>query len=495
MRKSGCLTAFFSLVAVALLTGLCSLTSFGLAQRFVIDASAAGLQVEDPLALLRCAAAGQCQSAAPAAVLNAPLLVLTPLRSAAPTASPAAAAAPIAGPTAPALRDLPRITDPRELNILLLGIDQRSAAEERGPFRSDTMILININPARQTIGVLSLPRDLWVNIPGYQPGRINTANFIGDRDAYPNGGGPALALETIAENFGLRADKYLLVNFDVFTRLVDILAPNGVLINVPEYIDDPHYPGERYDTIHVTFEPGEQRLDAERLLQYARTRATEGGDFDRARRQQAVLDALRAEVLSAGGIANFIAQAPLLWQELQGNYRTNLEFSDILALGRLLGEIEREDIRYRVVNNLYTNLGQSPQGEQVLYPDTTAIRDLILNTFYPQAQLTLAEIKARADAEAAAIHVYNGTNLPGLASKTKEWLLAKGVRVARIDNDITTTRKLTEIRDYGRHSWTTQYLARLLGLADDRITRSGDGMLADAVLLALGEDALAIIEG
>ena len=413
MRISGCLSLGAIAVAFAAVMGVCAFTSYSLTQQTVVDLGASGFQVEDPVETLRCAVAGLCEGLAPPPPVNAPLLILTPLFTPAATEPPLASPVPptdtiapeaTAAPTSVAsdptplvavAADMPRITDPRQMHILLLGIDQRTAADESGPFRTDTMILLSVNPAQKTVGVLSLPRDLWVTIPDYGAGRLNTANFIGDRDAYPGGGGPALATETIAQNFGVRVDKYLLVNFNVFTTIVDVLAPQGVLVNVDEYIDDKDYPDDYYGTQHIVFEPGEQRMDGATLLQYARTRATEGGDFDRARRQQLVLDAVRAEVLNAGGIVNFITQAPLLWQELQGNYRTNLEFSDVIALGRLMGEIERADIRYRVVDNLYSTLGKSPTGEDVLFPDFTSIRDLILSTFYPQTQLTLAELKAR----------------------------------------------------------------------------------------------------
>ncbi len=511
MRKSGCLAVLISIGALAVITGLCAFTSFSLSQQAVIDMSASGFRVDDPLETIRCAMAGKCESAGNAfgaSPQTAPTLVLTPLITAMPTSTPAAntpipratvAAQATALPTQAVATavpeiELPRITDPRAMNILLLGIDQRSAADEQGPFRTDTMILLNVNPARETIGVLSLPRDLWVEIPDYGPARINTANFLGDSDAYP-GGGPALAMETIAENFGIRVEKYLLVNFDVFTTIVDTLAPQGVLVNVTEFIDDPTYPGDRYDMIHVIFEPGEQRMDAETLLQYARTRKTAGGDFDRARRQQQALDAVRAEVLSAGGIVNFITQAYTLWQELQDNYRTNLELNEIIALGRLMGSIEREDIRYSIIDNYYASLGNSATGEEVLFPDFISIRDLIMRTFYPQTQLSLAEIKARADAERAQIFVYNGTNVAGLAGATREWLLAQGVGVNGINNDVTTHRQQTEIREYGRYSWTARYLAQLMGLPEDRIKRSADGIIAEGVLIALGEDAQAIIAG
>jgi len=508
VRVSGCLAALMLLFAFFAATGLCSLTGFSLAQQTVVDLNAAGLSVDDPLLTLRCAISGDCDSGR--AGPDAPMIMLTPLTTALPTAPPptrtpgnaavsrrptATTVPPSPVPTLAPDADLPRVTDPRQIQILLLGIDQRSATDDPGPFRTDTMMLVSVNPARKTVGVLSLPRDLWVDIPGFEPGRINTANFIGDGSAYPGGGGPALAMETVAANFGVRVDKYLLVNFDVFTTIVDILAPNGVPLTVTEWIDDPDYPDDHYGTIHVQFEPGEQRMDAETLLQYARTRATENGDFDRARRQQQALDAVRAEVLNAGGIINFISQAFTLWDALQGNYRTNLELNEIVALGNLMSEIKREDIRYRVIDKFYAYPGLSPGGDQVLYPNFVAIRDLIQETFYAQSQLTLAEMKARADEENPLIYVYNGTNVIGLAGDTRDWLVAKGVRVDDIGNDVTNARQLTEIREYGRYNRTAKYLAALMALPEDRIARSGDGLIAQGVLVALGADAVEIIGG
>ena len=510
MRVSGWLLGLIGFGTLLAAAGICSLTTFFLTRQTVVDLQRSGILLDDPLAMLRCVGGGQCEDNK--ALADAPMLALTPLFTAAPvevspvasataaptrvasTAAPTAAAQ--ASPTLDPGRGLPRITDPRQIRILLLGIDQRSAAGESGPFRTDTMILMNIDPVRKTVGVLSLPRDLWVSIPDFEPGRINTANFIGDVNAYPGGGGPALAMETVSANFGIRVDKYLLVNFDVFTAIVDALAPNGVPLTVTEFIDDPNYPDDRYGTIHVRFQPGEQRMDAETLLQYARTRATEGGDFDRARRQQKALDAVRAEVLSAGGILNFVSQAPRLWEELSNNYRTNLSYSEIIALGSLMGEIKRENIRYEVVDHLYVSTGTNQQGEMLLYPDYAAISDLIQQVFFPQAQLPPAEIKARADAENAPIYVFNGTNIIGLAGDTREWLIDRAVAVAGIGNDTISSRQFTEIRDYGGgHTWTARYIAHLMGLPLDRIRRSGDGLIAQGVMVALGADAPTIISG
>src|SRR5204862_5039824 len=120
---------------------------------------------------------------------------------------------------------------------------------------------------------------------------INTANSTGDSQGYP-GGGPALAMETVHQALGITIDKYILINFDVFITLVQTVAPDGVQVCINQVIDDDHYPDAGLGTIHVHFDPGCQVLDAEHLLQYARTRATAGSDFDRAGRQQDVLRAL-----------------------------------------------------------------------------------------------------------------------------------------------------------------------------------------------------------
>lgn len=525
MRISGWLLGFIGFGALFVLTGICSFATFSVTRQTVIDFQETGILLDDPLAMVRCVTTAQCgeEDAEPTLVAeNSGMVQLTPLFTTVPTSAPQldspttipdenpdntdsqateptaiAQVAPTAVPTIDPAGNLPRITDPRQIRILLLGIDQRSDTGETGPFRTDTMILMNIDPVRKTVGVLSLPRDLWVNIPNFDPGRINVANFLGDTNAYPGGGGPALAMETVSSNFGVRVDKYLLINFDVFTTIVDTITPNGVPVTVTEVIDDPDYPDDRYGTIYVRFDPGEYRMDAETLLQYARTRATEGGDFDRARRQQQVLDALRAEVLSAGGILNFISQAPRLWEELSNNYRTNLTYDEIISLGLLMSEIEKDDIHYAVIDNLYVTFGLNPAGDQmVLYPDYGSISDLIQRVFFPQTQLTPAEIKSRADVENAQIYVYNGTDIVGLANDTREWFTGQGVTITGVGNDTNFDGAQTVIRDYGgTHPWTARYIAILMGIPQERIRPGGDGLIAKGVMVVAGQDILPILGG
>ncbi|NDJ61976.1 MAG: LCP family protein, partial [Chloroflexi bacterium] len=337
MRVPGWLF-MLGIVALVGATAICSVGSFVFARQFALDLGESGVEVASldqfvqSLPTATSAPAIQPPTTAPTVTTIPP--TPRPGETVAPTPSPSATFVIPAQPTATfdPLSAYESWADPRRMNILLLGIDQRTG--ETGAFRTDTMIVASVDPARRTAGLLSIPRDLWVNIPGFEPARINQANYLGDVNAFP-GGGPALAARTITENLGIRVDHYIRVNFDVFTRVVDLVAPNGVEVCPPEPIDDPDYPDAGYGFIAVYFDAGCQRLQSERLLQYARTRGTEGADFDRAARQQEVIRALAAEVLSAGGIANFISQIPNLWNELSGSYTTNLSLDEIIQLGLL----------------------------------------------------------------------------------------------------------------------------------------------------------------
>lgn len=476
MRIPGWLMIVGLLVVIALTGGL-ALLAFNVARQVAIDAGNAGIQFTGFDQTLR----------------NLP--TATPFPTAAPAVIQAATPAPgetvvtpTVGPTA-TLDPAADYTwdDPRRFTVLLMGIDQRKAVEEKGPFRTDTMIVISVDPVRKTAGVLSIPRDLWVKIPGYNQGRINTANSLGDSNAYP-GGGPALAAETVRQNLGISIDKYIRINFDVFTAVVNTLAPDGVEICVPEVIDDPNYPDAGYGFIHVHFDAGCQVLDAEKLLQYARTRNTNASDFDRARRQQQVLQAMREKVLSVGGITNFIGQAPALWQELSDSFVTNLTLDEIISLGTLVQEIPREKIQFGVIDNLYVDLATTNTGDQVLIPRTGAIRFLIQQVFNPQDDLSLSDLKSRADAEKASITVFNNTDVVGLAGQTRDWLAGRGVDIASVGNTQQPDNADTIIRVYTGKIWTGKYLAALMGLPADRVQPGADGLTTSDIAIVVGPD-------
>jgi LCP family protein required for cell wall assembly len=481
------------------MTALCSLFSFSFVRQFVIDLQRGpGVLVNSPGELVQAITRG-VDALPTQAPFTVSLPTSAPTQPPAPTSTPepGATLAPTAIPTMmpttdPAAGIAP--VDPRRFTILLLGIDQRTGVNEEGPFRTDTMMVVSVDPVRKTAGVLSIPRDLWVEIPGFQNGRINTANMLGENSAYP-GGGPALAAATVQQNLGLRVDRYLLVNFDVFTSVVNLLAPDGVQVCPPEAINDDHYPDAGYGTIQVHFDAGCQTLDAERLLQYARTRATFGGDFDRARRQQEVLDAVREKVLSVGGVTNFISQAPALWEELSGSFVTNLTLEEIISLGLLMQDIPRENIRFGVIDNLYVDLAMTNTGDQVLIPNHNTIRLLIQQVFNPQDDLSLSDLRRRAEAEAATIAVFNNTDVTGLANQTRDWLASQGVEVVSVGNTSEPNNANTVIQVYTTKTWTARYLAALMGLPEDRIRPGQDGLTTEDIAIVVGPDIQPLLSG
>ncbi|RLQ95518.1 LCP family protein [Falsibacillus albus] len=185
-----------------------------------------------------------------------------------------------------------------KINVLLLGIDSRGEQKSR----SDTMIVAQYDPKTEQTKMVSLMRDMYVKIPGYQNYKLNTAFFLG---------GPELLRKTIKENFGLDIQYYMIVDFKGFEKSIDTLAPEGIEINVEK---------EMSQNIGVTLKPGVQKLHGKELLGYARFRHDAQGDFGRVARQQKVLEAVKEKVLSVGGVAKL----PKMIGAVQPYYETNM---------------------------------------------------------------------------------------------------------------------------------------------------------------------------
>lgn len=269
--------------------------------------------------------------------------------------------------------------DPRRVSVLLLGIDQR--AGEQGTFPTDTIILLSLDPVGSTAAILSIPRDLWVEYPGLgQSGRINGANIAGDTISYPGGGGPAFAVRTVEKELGIKIQYYLLINFEVFNTFIDAIGP--IEVCPPEPIDDDLYPDGSYGYISIHFDAGCQALDAERLLQYARTRHADS-DIGRSTRQQEVILSVRNKVLSAGGVAALLPEAPALWESMQDNIRTNLSFEEMVRLGLRAEKIPSAEIRQAQISFDEVYLSTSDDGEAILVPIASDIRLLIEDLFRP----------------------------------------------------------------------------------------------------------------
>ncbi len=260
------------------------------------------------------------------------------------------------------------------VTILLLGADTRpSEIGYRTP--TDSIMLLSVDREAQTAGILSIPRDLYVDIPGYGLDRLNTA--------YVRGGGE-LAMQTIENNLGVHVDYFVLVQFLAFTTLVDEIG--GISIYVPYDIYDPEFPAECDSRGDCGFDPlyipaGQQQMDGLTALRYARVRHIDT-DYERSRRQQQVLFAIRDRVVSLDALPRLVQRAPALYGALSDSLRTDMTLEQMIELAQLVNDIPRENIRSDVIDADYLTNYLTPQGSQVLVPDTEQIEELIEQVFW-----------------------------------------------------------------------------------------------------------------
>ena len=359
-------------------------------------------------------------------------------------AEPGTSVAPVVA--APTAKD--RIT------ILLLGIDQRES-EAGQPTRTDTMILLTIDPVGKTMGMLTIPRDLWVPIPGLSKpldDRINTAHFYGDLYKYP-GGGPVLAKKTVQYNLGIPVNYYVRVDFKGFEKIVDALG--GVNINVDKAIRDDQYPDGDYGVISLYIPAGPQHMDGQTALQFVRTRHADS-DFGRTRRQLQFLLAMRDQALKL----NILPKVPGLISQFRDSVKTDLSASEILSLARIASQIDSDHIIARSIDETMTSGWVTPQGGDVLIPKRDAIKAVVDEIFGAAAQPTAqpalpsptpttqptpvqnAQTRSLLVSEGARIEVLNGTTTKGIAGRAQIVSQRTGVQCAQ-------DRRRRQLRLYG----------------------------------------------
>ncbi len=375
-------------------------------------------------------------------------------------------------------------SDPARVTILLLGIDQRKG--EKGPFNTDTIMLLSLDPVRKTAAMLSIPRDIYLKIPVYnQATRINRANAIGDAINYP-GGGPALAVRTVQSLVGVPIQRYVMVNFDVFTTVIDALGTVNVCPSSP--IHDDQYPDGSYGTITVDFPAGCQDLDATKLLQYARVRHNAGDDFGRAQRQQEVIRAVREKVLSLGGVSALIGQAGPIWASVKDSVRTDMTFQEMVELAQLAQIIPKENIKSAVITDKDNLLLPStlPDGDQVFSPVYERIHDLVEVLFDPTPG---GQVNPQASAEGATIVVSNGAGVDGLGKATTDRLRAQGFNIVDTKNaDLPGGYGKSIIRVFTDKIKTARYLAQVLSLDGTVIVNEKNGPPGVDIELIIGKD-------
>ncbi|RNB83512.1 LCP family protein [Brevibacillus panacihumi] len=213
--------------------------------------------------------------------------------------------------------ELPRWDGKDRVNILLMGVDRRGNRNSGLP-RSDSMMLVSLDPEHKRFDLFSILRDTYVEIPGYGESRINAAVV---------NGGPELAMKTVSKFTGLPVDRYVITDFEGFKALIDTIG--GVELDVEKnmYYHDPTDKG-RYD---INLKKGLQKLDGDKALQYVRFRHDATSDYTRTERQRKLFAAVAKQMRQG----TTLIQLPTILKEVTPYIQTNISSMDMLKLSAL----------------------------------------------------------------------------------------------------------------------------------------------------------------
>jgi polyisoprenyl-teichoic acid--peptidoglycan teichoic acid transferase len=364
------------------------------------------------------------------------------------------------------------------VNIVMLGLDLRTDEPENTPSRTDSVMVLTMDPFAKTGGAFSIPRDTWVEIPdgyggsecgefdapatcGYINDRINTVYERGEY-IYKDykGGGAALVKDTIKHNFDIPIDNYVVLNFENFIELIDELG--GVEIDVPEYAYDPSYSDcNSCATYPVEFLEGPEEMDGDRALAYARIRASDN-DFKRIERQQLVL---RAVAKKAADLGTVFSNPVNLYQKYNDAVKTDISEFQIPGLADLARQIGPDNIRTVSMADATYPCDYCP-GAVLLYNEAKMerLRDQVFSG-------------GAIEDDGARVQILNGTEVPDLAAYFASLLSEQGITSSRVSTDELKNGPLydrTVIVDLDGKSMTVNKLAEWLQLPASRIEKSAD---------------------
>ncbi|MDP3975892.1 MAG: LCP family protein [bacterium] len=314
-------------------------------------------------------------------------------------------------------------------NILILGV---GGGIHDGADLTDTIMIGSLHKSSGHAGLLSLPRDIWLDIPGYKAGRINRI-YEGLKPVYGSEQALSILKGGIENMSNLNIPYYIKVDFDAFKGLVDLLE--GVEVEVLKNIYDTQYPkedGSGYETFAI--EAGLQTMDGTTALKFVRSRHSTS-DFDRAQRQQLVISAMKRR---AAELKLFRSPLKLkqIYEELAEHIETNLKVTEMISLARFARDFDTENISSAVLKDqdvidmgsfFYTPERQYYGGAFVLIPDGDSYRDVQKFTRFLFDSPEFFQ-------EKASVQILNATTKTGLAAEIGNRLIKFGFNVQRYDN-------------------------------------------------------------
>ena len=413
-------------------------------------------------------------------ILNLPGAPVADQSLAGPNGSAALAPAELEKSTAEPWNGVSRVT------LLIMGVDYRDWEKKETP-RSDTMILLTLDPVTKTAGMLSVPRDLWVNIPNFGFHKINEAYFLGESNRLP-GGGPQLATDAIEQLLGVPVNYYAQVDFTAFIKLIDIIG--GVPVIPTEDVQVQDWGTEYKQTLKAG---KDYTLNGGLALSYARDRYSgKEGDIGRAKRQQQVIEAIRYRLLENNRIVSLIPKAPEIYRQLSAGIRTNLtSFQEIIQLAMLGLQVDLSNLKKGVIDYSMMIPAKSPAGLDILIPINDKIRELrdtIFSTGGSQAPVASpAANSTLVKDEAARIVIRNGTTVEGLANRTAQYLREQGMNVVQVEN-VNQNLSITTIEIYNSKPYSLKFMADLMKVQATNIWNKFDPNIGADIIVYLGND-------
>ena len=374
------------------------------------------------------------------------------------------------------------------INILLLG---NSGGDHPGADLTDSIVVASIDPVAKDIALLSIPRDLWVSVPGYWSMKINAAYVSGMQSALDDGkneadaqeAGFATLEETIQQYLGIPIHYHALVNFEAFREGVDAIG--GVDVNVEEDLYDTFIMADN-DNNPLIAKAGLQHFDGRHALLYAQSRHSTS-DFDRGKRQRLVLIAIKEKILTIGTFSNPNTVSKLI-DALGNNVSVNATLGEIMRMYEITKDIPSSSIATigltDETNPLVTT--GNVNGQSIVQPRAGLTDFSDIQSFVRNA-LRDPFLKS----ENASIAVLNGSGVDNLATQKANELKSYGYNVTIIDSAPTSDYQKTLIFDNtnGAKKFTKNYLEKRLGatVSTDPIP---EGIVAQAdFVVVLGADA------
>lgn len=357
----------------------------------------------------------------------------------------------------------------RPVNILIMGIDRVPGAAEDSPAifagRSDTMLLLRVDPVADSVSLLSIPRDTQVEIANIGLDKINDANVQG---------GAALAARTVSSTLnGVQIDRYVRVSTDAFRELVDLLG--GVEVYVPKPM---HYE-DQTQKLKIDLEPGKQVLNGQQAEQFARFRNDDLGDIGRVQRQQALLRALRAKLTSPA----IVPRIPALVKAMQKYIDTNLSMEEMLALVGAGRKFSDGNFKMVMLPGRFSAPDEYAASYWIMDP---AGRDRVMKQYFDVEPIASTGFEpATTEARVA---IQNASSNPNAAYEMRQFLARMGFTNVYVTTQWPDAQGETQVIAQRGDLTAANGIQKVLGLGVVQAESTGD--LESDITIRVGEDWL-----